>query len=113
MALFHPSNRHHTYRVDRASVMLTDVLLFSFAYFYCLNNDGSVLLAIFLRGDILSIMLAISIAASADSAPLFPIFPPALSIACSIFSVVITPKIVGTPVVNGICDIFLAVSPAT
>ena len=38
----------------------------------------------------------ISIADFAASAPLFPDFVPALSIACSILSVVSTPKIVGT-----------------
>lgn len=45
-----------------------------------------------------SIKLAISIAAAAASAPLFPALVPARSIACSMVSVVITPKITGTPV---------------
>ena len=40
--------------------------------------------------------LAISIAEIAESYPLFPAFVPARSIACSIFSVVTTPKITGT-----------------
>ena len=41
---------------------------------------------------------AISIAAFAASEPLFPAFVPALSIACSILSVVRTPNITGTSV---------------
>ena len=41
---------------------------------------------------------AISTAASAASNPLFPIFRPALSIACSKVSQVKTPKACGTPV---------------
>lgn len=41
---------------------------------------------------------AISMAAIAQSYPLFPAFVPARSIACSIVSVVRTPKIAGTPV---------------
>lgn len=40
---------------------------------------------------------AISIAVAAASYPLFPTLPPARSIACSIVSVVMTPKITGTP----------------
>ena len=40
---------------------------------------------------------AISIALRAQSYPLFPAFVPALSIACSILSVVTTPKSTGTP----------------
>ena len=47
--------------------------------------------------------LAISIAAIAESAPLLPAFVPARSIACSMFSVVTTPKIVGTPVWRPTC----------
>jgi len=45
-----------------------------------------------------SIKLAISMAAAAASAPLLPAFVPARSIACSIVSVVMTPKMIGTPV---------------
>ena len=44
--------------------------------------------------------LAISIADLAASEPLLPDFVPALSIACSILSVVSTPNITGTPVSN-------------
>ena len=42
--------------------------------------------------------LAISMADMAPSAPLLPAFVPARSMACSMFSVVTTEKIVGTPV---------------
>ena len=42
------------------------------------------------------IKLAISIALTAASKPLFPAFVPALSTACSILSVVKIPKITGT-----------------
>ncbi len=44
------------------------------------------------------IRLTISIAPSAQSYPLFPAFVPARSMACSIFSVVTTPNMTGTPV---------------
>ena len=47
---------------------------------------------------ILLTKLAISIADAAASQPLFPAFVPARSIACSIESVVNTPKITGIPV---------------
>ena len=43
------------------------------------------------------IRFTISIAPNAQSYPLFPALDPARSIACSIFSVVITPNITGTP----------------
>lgn len=42
--------------------------------------------------------MTISIAATADSYPLLPAFVPARSIACSIVSVVNTPKITGMSV---------------
>ena len=42
--------------------------------------------------------LAISIAETAESYPLLPAFVPARSIACSIVSVVKTPKIIGMSV---------------
>ena len=41
---------------------------------------------------------AISMADTAQSAPLFPAFVPARSMACSMVSVVTMPKITGTPV---------------
>ncbi len=44
------------------------------------------------------VKFAISIAEAADSQPLLPAFVPALSTACSMLSVVNTPKMVGTPV---------------
>ena len=47
--------------------------------------------------------LTISIAAVATSKPLLPAFVPARSIACSIFSVVMTPNMIGTPVFRDAC----------
>src|SRR6056297_289355 len=45
-----------------------------------------------------SIKLVISIAATAAFQPLLPALVPARSIACSMVSVVMTPKMIGTPV---------------
>ena len=56
-----------------------------------------------LRRHIFRKRFAISIAATAASAPLLPAFVPARSIACSMFSVVTTPKIVGTPLASPTC----------
>ena len=56
---------------------------------------------------------AISIPATAASNPLFPAFVPARSTACSIVSVVSTPKITGTPVSIVTCAIPFVTSPAT
>ena len=47
----------------------------------------------------------ISIAPIAQSNPLFPLFVPALSIACSIVSVVSTPNITGTLLARETCAI--------
>ena len=44
------------------------------------------------------------------SAPLLPAFVPARSIACSMFSVVMTPNVTGTPVWRPTCAMPLAVS---
>ena len=51
------------------------------------------------------IRFAISIAVTAASKPLFPAFVPALSIACSMVSVVRTPNITGTSVSRETCAI--------
>ena len=53
---------------------------------------------------------AISIAAKAASPPLLPAFVPALSIACSIVSVVTIPNITGTSVSSFTLEIPLATS---
>lgn len=50
--------------------------------------------------SITRVRFAISIAAAAASQPLLPALVPARSMACSIFSVVRTPKIIGIPVCN-------------
>src|ERR1700722_296537 len=57
--------------------------------------------------------LAISIATSAASAPLFPALPPARSMACSTVSVVNTPKATGTPVSSAMRAMPAAHSPPT
>ena len=61
-------------------------------------------------GQICGSRLTSSSAAIAASAPLLPAFVPARSIACSMFSVVITPNVTGTPVWRPTCAMPLAVS---
>ena len=61
-------------------------------------------------GQICGSRLTSSIAAIAASAPLLPAFVPARSIACSMFSVVMTPNVTGTPVWRPTCAMPLAVS---
>src|SRR5262245_23028787 len=56
---------------------------------------------------------AIWSAASAASSPRLPTSPPARAHACSSVSAVITPKVVGTPVVSATCRIPAAASRAT
>ena len=57
--------------------------------------------------------LTISIAPSAQSYPLFPALLPALAMAWSMFSVVTTPNIVGTPVERATCAVPLETSLQT
>ena len=59
------------------------------------------------------IRFIISIAPSAHSLPLLPAFEPARSIACSIFSVVITPNITGIPLSSEVCAMPFAASLQT
>ena len=61
-------------------------------------------------GQICGSRLTSSSAAIAASAPLLPAFVPARSIACSMFSVVMTPNVTGTPVWRPTCAMPLAVS---
>ena len=64
------------------------------------------------QGSVLA-RLAISSAVAADDQPLLPAFVPARSMACSIVSVLSTPKTTGTPVSRLILAMPLAASPAT
>ena len=66
-----------------------------------------------LESYIFSKRFAISMAAIAASNPLLPALVPALSIACSIFSVVTIPKITGTSVSKLTLAIPFDTSPQT